>query len=159
MQSLVNDFQPDLSYQPDAFDYFRFASVLFKNSPSLAAPYYKSALDAMPRDASSLTPRRVATDQLVMSLGMSGDLKNSRAVAENAIADDPDYPLNYYNLACADAEEGNAGAAKTHLRQAFDRRANVLKGESMPDPTKDDSILKLKKDQAFWTFVLSLPKE
>lgn len=46
-----------------------------------------------------------------------------------------------------------------HLQQAFDRRANVLKGESMPDPTKDDSILKLKKDEAFWAFVLTLPKK
>ncbi len=104
-------------------------------------------------------PRRVATDQLVMALGMSGDLKNSRAVAENAIASDPDYPINYYNLACADAEEGNASTAKTHLQMAFDRRANVLKGESMPDPSKDDSILKLKTDKEFWAFVLALPRQ
>ena len=158
MQTLIADFHPDLSYRPNSFDYFRLASLLFKNSPGLAAPYYKSALDTMPPGASLLTPRRVATDQLVMSLGMSGDLKNSRAVAEKAIAEDPDYPLNYYNLACADAEEGNASAARVHLQQAFDHRANVLKGESMPDPTKDDSILKLKKDQEFWKFVLALPK-
>ena len=92
-------------------------------------------------------------------LGMSGDLKDSRAVAEDAIAADPEYPVNYYNLACMDAEQGDAAGAKMHLQQAFDRRANVLKGESMPDPTKDDSILKLKKDKAFWAFVLTLPKK
>jgi hypothetical protein len=79
-----------------------------------------------------------------------------RSVAEKAISDDPDYPINYYNMACMDAELGNAIGAKMHLKQAFDRRANVLKGESMPDPTKDDSILKLKKDEAFWAFVLTL---
>jgi hypothetical protein len=45
------------------------------------------------------------------------------------------------------------------LQQAFDRRANVLKGELMPDPTKDDSIVKLKKDKTFWAFVLALPKQ
>jgi hypothetical protein len=45
-----------------------------------------------------------------------------------------------------------------HLEQAFDRRANVLQGESMPDPTKGESILKLKKDKAFWAFVVILPK-
>jgi len=158
MKALLIDFHPDLAYQPTALDYFRLASILFKNSPGLAAPYYKSSLDAMPKGASSLTLRRVATDQLVMSLGMSGDLKNSRAVAENAISTDPDYPLNYYNLACADAEQGNAAEAKLHLQQAFDRRANVIKGEKMPDPTKDDSFLKLKSDKAFWAFVLSLPR-
>ena len=155
----VRDFHPNLDYQPNFLDYFRLASLLFKGSPGLAAPYYKSSLDVMPNDAKFLTFRRVTTDQLVMALGMSGDLKNSRGVAEIAIKGDPDYPLNYYNLACADAEEGNASAAKAHLQQAFDRRANVIKGESMPDPTKDDSILKLKKDQEFWKFVLSLPRD
>jgi hypothetical protein len=158
IKAVLADFHPDLTYKPSATDYFRLASVLFNKSPGLAAPYYKASLDAMPNEASYLTPRRVTTDQLVMALGMSGDMKDSRAVAENAIAADPDYPINYYNMACADAEQGDATAAKTHLQQAFDRRANVLKGESMPDPANDDSILKLKKDSAFWAFVLALPK-
>ena len=159
MKAALAGFHPDLTYQPNASDYFRLASVLFKNSPGLAAPYYKAALDAMPTDTSYIIPRRVTTDQLVMSLGMSGDIKNGRAVAEKAITADPDYPINYYNLACADAEQGNATDAKVHLQEAFDRRHNVLKGETMPDPTKDDSILKLKKDQAFWAFLLTLPKQ
>lgn len=158
MNAVLAAFQPDLTYQPGAADYFRLASALFKESPGLAAPYYKSALDALPADASFLAPRRATTDQLVISLGMSGDLKNSRAVAQMAVAADPDYPINYYNLACVDAEEGNAVGARTHLQQAFDRRANVLKGDSMPDPTMDDSILKLKNDKAFWAFVISLPR-
>jgi hypothetical protein len=159
MKAVLADFHPDLTYQPNAVDYFRLASLLFKKAPGLAAPYYKSSLDAMPNDASYVTSRRVTTDQLVMSLGMSGDLNYSRAVAEEAVAADPDYPINYYNLACIDAEQGNATGAKMHLKQAFDRRANVLKGESMPDPSKDDSILKLKKDEGFWAFVLTLPKD
>jgi hypothetical protein len=159
MKAVLTDFHPDLTYQPKAIDYFRLASLLFKNSPGLAAPYYKSSLDALPNDPSNFTPRRVATDQLVMSLGMSGALKESRVVAEKAVAADPDYPLNYYNLACIDAEEGNATDAKTHLKQAFDRRAHVIKGEAMPDPTKDDSILKLKKNKEFWAFVLTLHKD
>lgn len=156
MKSALANFFADLDYQPTALDYLRVASVLFKNAPALAAPYYKSSLNAMPADAQNLTLRRVATDQLVMALGMSGDIKSSRAVAENAIATDPDYPINYYNLACDDAESGNASDAKLHLQQAFDRRANVLNGEQMPDPTKDDSILKLKKNKDFWAFVVGL---
>jgi len=158
LKAEVAGFKPDLNYQPGADDYFRLASALFEGAPGLAAPYYKSSLDALPDDSRNTPLRRIATDQLVMALGMSGDLKDSRGVAEKAIAADPDYPLNYYNLACADAEEGNATDAKTHLQQAFDRRANVLKGESMPDPAKDDSILKLRKNKAFWAFVLALPK-
>ena len=158
MKAVLTGFHPDLTYEPKAYDYFLIASILFKTSPALAAPYYKSSLDIMPSDPNYTTPRRIATDQLVMALGMSGDLKASRAIAEKAIVTDPDYPMNYYNLACVDAEEGNADAAKLHLQQAFDRRTHVLKGESMPDPTKDDSILKLKKNESFWSFVLALPK-
>jgi tetratricopeptide (TPR) repeat protein len=158
MKAVLTDFHPDLTYQPNAVDYFMLATLLFKSSPALSVPYYDSSLKALPNDVRFLTPRRIVTDQLVMALGMSGDLKNSRAYAERAIASDPDYPINYYNLACADAEQGNATDAKLHLQQAFDRRANVLKGESMPDPTKDDSILKLKKNKEFWDFVITLPK-
>ena len=158
MNDFVSSFRPVLDYKASAIDYFVLAQILFKNSPGLAAPYYNSSLDAMPADASYLTPRRMATDQLVMALGMSGDLKGSRAVAEKAIASDPDYPINYYNLACADAEKGDAAGARTHLQQAFDRRGNVIQGESMPDPAKDDYILKLKKNKEFWAFVTSLPK-
>ena len=158
IKSIMNGFHPDVDYTPTTMDSFLMASLLFKNAPGLAAPYYKASLEAMPKDDSFKTPRRVATDQLVMALGMSGDLKNSRVVAEMAAKSDPDYPINYYNLACADAEQGDAAQAKAHLQQAFDRRANVLKGEPMPDPTKDDSILKLKKDKAFWDWVQTLPK-
>jgi tetratricopeptide (TPR) repeat protein len=159
MNALLTEFRPDLAYQPTEIDLFGIASVLFKHAPDMAALYYKSSLDVMPHEARYLTTRRVATDQLVISLGMSGDLKGSRSVAESAVATDPDYPINYYNLACADAEQGNVDGAKEHLKQAFDRRANVLKGESMPDPTIDDSILKLKNDKVFWAFVMTLPQK
>ena len=91
-----------------------------------------------------------------MSLGISGSIKESRAVLESAIKDDPDYPLNYYNLACADAEQGDATGAKVHLQQAFERKNNTLKGESLPDPTKDDSLLKLKKNKEFWQSASSI---
>jgi len=158
IDSIVSGFKPDMDFKPASADYFVIASLLFKNAPREAAPYLKASLEAMPRDDSFKTARRVTTDQLVMALGMSGDIKGSRAVAEAAIQADPDYPINYYNLACADAEEGDASQAKNHLQQAFDRRTNVLRGETMPDPTKDDSIMKLKADKAFWEFVLKLPK-
>jgi hypothetical protein len=91
-----------------------------------------------------------------MALGMSGDLKQSRAVNEAAVAKDPGYPLYYFNLACADAEEGNATAARTHLQQAYDRKANTLPGEKLPVPTEDDSILKLKSNTDFWNFAKTL---
>ena len=156
------DYAP--GYVPSSVDYGGLASVFFEQAhdPKSAAPYYQSALDNLTDKPigsySPLTLRRVLTDQLSMSYGMAGDLKRSRAVNEAAIAKDPDYPLYYYNLACADAESNDAASARKHLEQAFARRANTLPGEHMPDPATDDSILKLKHDAAFWSFVQALPK-
>ena len=83
-----------------------------------------------------------------MSYGMSGDIPKARALFEAAIAKDPDYPLYYYNLACADARK--------HLQQAFKRKANVIRGETMPDPTKDDSFPPYRSNKHFWTFIENL---
>ena len=157
MREALSVFHPNVAYQPAALDYFQIGQLLFKTSPAFAAHYYRASLDAMPADGGFTTPRRITTDQLVMALGLAGDLKGSRELAEKAVAADPDYPINYYNLACADAEQGNATKAKKHLQEAFDRRKNVIQGETMPDPAKDDSILKLKGNKAFWEFVMSLP--
>ncbi len=156
LQQTITQFHPLLGYKPDADDYFVMASLLYPKTPLLASAYYRQALALTPADPKHLTRYRVLTDQLVMSLGLAGDLKDSRDVAQHAIEADPDYPLNYYNLACADAEAGNAAQARIHLEQAYARKQNMLKGEQMPDPAKDDSLLKLKQNQDFWAYVQTL---
>ena len=158
-QEALAEFHPELDYIPNSLDYFTLASTFYRESPMLAAPFYDASVKSLPaelKEPELITRRRIATDNIVMALGMSGNLKASRAYAERAIKLDPDYPLNYYNLACADAEEGKAAEAKLHLQQAFDRKANTIPGEHLPDPTEDDSILKLKKDKDFWAFVQTL---
>jgi tetratricopeptide (TPR) repeat protein len=152
-------FTPDLSYRPDSADYFTLASTFYKQSPMMGAPFFDASVKAMPADVTDqnlITRRRIATDDIVIALGMNGNLKGSRAYAERGIKQDPDYPLNYYNLACADAEQGNAKDARVHLQQAFDRKKNTIPGEKLPDPTKDDSILKLKENKDLWAFVETL---
>jgi tetratricopeptide (TPR) repeat protein len=157
----VKDFLLTLKFDPQAKpsfrDAFAYATVEFDHHQYVgAATAYQAALKLIDTSDDPIKWRRVATDQLSISLGISGDLAQSRAVNEAAIVRDPTYPLYYYNLACADAEQGNASAARVHLQQAFDRKANALPGESLPDPTTDDSIRKLKSDPAFWTFAQSL---
>jgi len=159
LQSALALFHPDLSYRPNCADYVAEASVFFKQEPLMGAPFYDSCLNTIPNkttDPSLIMIRRLATDQVVIALGMTGKIDQSRAYAERAIKLDPDYPLYYYNLACADAEEGKAADAKTHLQQAFSRKGNTLPGEHMPDPTQDDSIQKLRKNKEFWAFVQTL---
>jgi hypothetical protein len=143
--------------KPTFRDAFAYATVEWdKHQISGAVTAYAAALKLVDSSDDPVKWRRVTTDQLSMALGMSGNLKQSRVVNEEAIQRDPLYPLYYYDLACADAEEGNAKAAQMHLQQAFARKANTLLGESMPDPTTDDSLLKLKSDPEFWAFVQTL---
>jgi len=149
----------DPTRPPDFFAKFRYATVLYDHHAfGAAGPIYVGALSLVDKVPDSLTWRRVTTDQASMAYGISGDLKRSREINQAAIARDPDYPLYYYNLACADAEDGNATAALAHLQQAFDRRSHTLPGGKMPDPTQDDSIAKLKLDKSFWSFVQALPR-
>jgi len=104
----------------------------------------------------SETERRILTDQLVMAYGISGQLKQAHALLEEAIKQDPEYPLNYYNLACAYAEEGDKTKALTNLSLAFERKAHILKGEKMPDPRTDSSFQKYVQDPDFVQLVTKL---
>jgi hypothetical protein len=153
----------DENYSPQVNDVFIYAQVLYQaHMYKAAAPIFEIALaklrekpdTAFMRDAK--TTRRVLTDQAGISYGMSGDIPKARSLFEKAIAEDPDYPMYYYNLACADAEDKNLVGAKQHLQEAFARKANVLPGEAMPDPMTDDSFLPYRDNKEFWAFLKSL---
>lgn len=92
---------------------------------------------------------RILVDQLTMAYGISGKLTKSRALLESAIRHDPQYPLNYYNLACVNAEEGNKSEVLTNLSLAFQHKEHILKGEQMPDPRADPSFQKYLRDEDF----------
>jgi hypothetical protein len=149
------------TYEPQFDDIFQYAQILFENHKYEAAgPFFELALTEVKEDntGDNQTWRRVTTDQAGMSYGVSGNFTKARAIFEAAIVKDPNYPLYYYNLACADAGEMKLDDARAHLRQAFDRKANVLTGEKMPDPTMDDTFLPYKDNKDFWTFLESLTK-
>jgi len=44
---------------------------------------------------------------------------------------------------------GDAMEAGNYLKKAFEYKANVLPGENIPDPRKDDSFKKLMKNKEF----------
>ena len=93
--------------------------------------------------------RRVLIDNLTMCYGIPGDLKRAKETAEYGISKDPDYPLFYYLLANAYAEEGDLDNTILYLKQAFARRRNVITGERMPDPRTDDSFKRFMQDEKF----------
>jgi hypothetical protein len=159
LKKIFSSFQLDEKYIPKFADVFLYAQILYQHHMyGPAAPVFEKALVKLNEtsDPGTKTMKRVVTDQAGMSYGMSGDVPKARGIFEKAVAVDSDYPLYYYNLACADAEEKNLAGAKKHLQEAFDRKANVIPGESMPDPTRDDSFLPYRSNKEFWTFVEGL---
>jgi tetratricopeptide (TPR) repeat protein len=151
----------DPSYDPKFADVFLYGQVLYQNGMfKAAAPIFEQAMTMIPADGAPFPSNKVAThvtaDQAGMAYGISGDIHKARTIFEVAIAKDPDYPLYYYNLACADAEEHNLPAARLHLQEAFARKANGNPGEPMPDPTKDDSFTPYKSNNEFWAFLKQL---
>jgi hypothetical protein len=162
VKKIFSSYHLDEKYAPRFADQFLYAQVLYKQHMyGPAAPVFEKALLKLNEDPgqSTTTMQRVITDQAGMSYGMSKNTAKARAVFEKAVAADPDYPLYYYNLACADAEEHNLAGAKKHLQEAFDRKANVIPGESMPDPAKDDSFLPYRNNKDFWAFVEGLSRK
>ena len=158
LKKALQSYQLDLNYSPQFSDVALYAQVLFQHHDyKAAAPLFGRALTIVPPDGggfkSATLARRIMRDQAGMSYGISGDLKMARRIFEAGSAEDPDYPMNYYNLACADAGEKNLSDARTHLQQAFDRKANMNPGEKMPIPAEDDSFLPYKSNQEFWTFI------
>jgi len=159
LKKIWGTYRFDPNYSPQFNDVSLYAEILYQNRMyQAAAPVFEQALTKLKddKDKDQLMWRRVTTDQAGMAYGLAGNIPKARALFEAAVAKDPEYPMYYYNLACADAEEKKLADARTHLQQAFARKANVIRGESMPDPTKDDSFLPYRDNKDFWTFVESL---
>lgn len=92
---------------------------------------------------------RILSDHLGMAYALTGRMPDARKVFEAAIKRDPDYPMSYYSLACVFAETGDLDAALVQLKQSHARRANMLPGETFPDPRGDDSFKKYLADPKF----------
>lgn len=99
---------------------------------------------------------RVLVDNLGMSYGITGDLSRAKEVFEYGVSKDPEYPMFYYNLACVAAEKRDADDAKSFLKLAYAYRANMILGETLPDPRVDDSFQRLLLQKEFRQFVDSL---
>jgi tetratricopeptide (TPR) repeat protein len=157
LRKIFESYRLDPGYIPQFKDVLLYAQILYKHQMyQPAAPIFEQALSKLDDSQAQQTWRRVTTDQAGMSYGMSGDIPKARALFEAAIAKDPDYPIYYYNLACADAEEKKLADARVYLQEAFARKGNVIPGEKMPDPTKDDSFLPYRNNKDFWKFLEGL---
>jgi tetratricopeptide (TPR) repeat protein len=150
--SILKAVRINRSYTPSARDCFRFGNAHFeRNDYQRAALQFEKAL-AQDKPASPLG--RDAWKQLVVRLGMSygiaGDLEKAKKVLQSGIAREPEYPLFYYNLACAFAEQGNRQQALDNLRLAYKHKDHALAEQRVPDPKGDSSFERFRNDRKFW---------
>ena len=126
----------------DSAKLFAEGSKLFlqQDYAGAAIPYQK-ALD-LEKEHPTLSRDyfRVLVDNLGMSYGISGKLAEAKATFEYGLTRDPEYPLFFYNLACDYGEMNSMDKAIDQLRLAYKYKANMIAGETFPDPLRDDSF-------------------
>jgi len=118
-------------------------SLFYQAKYREAVPEYERARElGLKNGQMKQTEERILNDQLGMAYGLSGRLDQTKAHFEAAIKKDPEYPMYYYNLACAQAEMGDLEPALSSLKEGFARKDHVLPGEAYPNPRTDDSFKK-----------------
>jgi len=55
----------------------------------------------------------------------------------------------HYNMACTYAEMNDMEKTIVYLKQAFEYKENMIKGERMPDPWTDDSFQRFINNEKF----------
>lgn len=138
---------------PKVMDYMREGSAFYlKNDFKNAIGAYSKALELEKKQSQLEKPLwYVLVDNLGISYGITGDLKQAKETFEYGLSKDDKYPLFYYNLACTYAEMNDLENAIAQLRLAFQYRKNVLAGETLPDPATDSSFQRFIKNQRFVT--------
>jgi tetratricopeptide (TPR) repeat protein len=115
-----------------------------------AAPLYQAALDREKEKRTiSENMWRVLVDNLGMSYGIPGDLKKAKEIFEYGLSKDPKYPMFHYLMACTYAEMEDVDNTIKYLRQAYQYKDNMIKGETFPDAWTDDSFQRFMKNDKF----------
>jgi tetratricopeptide (TPR) repeat protein len=158
--NLRTTFAQDKPPSSTVMAYLKEGSAFYlKNDFKSAIGPYSKALE-LEKKQSSLDKAlwHVLVDNLGMSYGITGDLKKAKETFEYGLSKDDKYPMFYYNLACTYAEMNDLENTITQLKRAFEYRENMLVGESMPDPAKDDSFQRFMRTERFLAVLDELKK-
>jgi tetratricopeptide (TPR) repeat protein len=131
--------------------YFRQGSKFFlQQDYAASAEQYQEALD-LEKQKRTLSKDlfRVLVDNLGMSYGISGKLTEAKATFDYGLTQDSEYPMFYYNLACMYGEMDKMNEAISQLRLAYKYKANMIAGETLPDPLQDDSFKRFVHNEEF----------
>ena len=144
---------------PDSMELLNIGNALYRRYDyGQAIPPYQKAFDLEKvQPQLDRTRWRVLIDNLGMAYGMTGHLKEAKAILEHGIQADPTYPMFHYNLACTFADMNDLDHAMQSLRTAFRHRKNQNPGEEgMPDPRQNASFQRFMKNDTFRNLVNDL---
>ena len=129
-------------YKPDSLMLSSYGDLFYwQKKYSKAISYYQQAL--ILENNNRTMPKAfwlVLVDRLGMSYGFFGNMEKAKEIYNDAILKEPEYPMFYYNLACAYAETNNLDEAMMNLNLAYKYRENMLFGKKLPDPRTDSSF-------------------
>lgn len=150
-KELLSEINIMKNYKPDSLMLFDYGNLFYRQKKySKAIPYYQQALN-LENINKTMSPTLwfVLVDQLGMSYGISGDIVKAKEIFNKAISKEPEYPMFYYNLACACAESGDLDGAIENLSFAYKYKKNMLPGETLPNPRNDSSFKKYINNDKF----------
>jgi len=125
-------------------------TAYLKKDYNKAIKYYSKAIELDKKNpVLDTNVWRIIVDNLGMSYGISGNPYKAIDIYKKALIKDPEYPMFYYNLACAYAEVNNLDSAIVNLKLAFKFVGNMIQGEKIPDPQKDSSFSKYLTNELF----------
>jgi len=139
------------SYNPTVLDLYEFGNLSFyrRDFPE-AISYYRRALELDKyRKNLGREPWLTLVDHLGMAYAFSGDFTKAKQTYEWAISQESEYPMFFYNLACACAEMNKMDEALSNLRLAFKCKGNLLPDQEFPNPRSDSSFKKYLNDKVF----------
>ena len=141
-----------------AFDYAAEGSLAFTNGKYADAiePYQKALNLEKKNRKLEKNIWFLVVDNLAMSYGISGDIEKTRSTLEYGISQEPSYPMFYYIMANTYGEEKDEVNSIKWLRLAFERRGNMIKGETFPDPLADSSFKAFIDSETFKKAVLEM---
>lgn len=91
-------------------------------------------------------------NDLINCYGNLGNNAKAKELSELGLQKEPGYPTFYYCLACSYAELGDKAKALENLKLAYQNKARLFKGDTLPDPTMDSSFSKYATDPDFVKF-------
>lgn len=134
-----------------SYDYAQEGSAFFlKGNYQKAIEPYQKAFD-LEKEQPKLDKNlwRAVIDNLAMSYGITDNLPKAKETLEYGMSKDPDYPMFYYIMANIYGEVNDEDNAISYLKKAYERKGNMIVGETFPDPMIDDSFQRFVKSEKF----------